>query len=138
MLLSRLQIPELINIRGQVVSNSQDFTWTASNFAGFFYYDLNEDITTESLSVSGINGRVIPENGLKYSTTIKNVPYKYTNWGAYPVVGLFGEKYVALSPTDASKIAKLAVDSKDKFTVKIGENKDLGAELQSPSKAGKY
>ena len=31
-----------------------------------------------------------------------------------------------MSPTDASKIAKLAVDSKDKFTVKIGENKDLG------------
>ena len=118
--------PGTYPIRGQVVSNSQDFTWTASNFAGFFYYDLNEDITTESLSVSGINGRVIPVNGLKYSTTIKNVPYKYTNWGTYPVVGLFGEKYAALSPTDASKLAKLVVDSKDKFTVKIGENKDIG------------
>ena len=34
--------------------------------------------------------------------------------------------YVGSSPTDASKLAKLAVDSKDKFTVKIGENKDLG------------
>jgi S-layer protein (TIGR01567 family) len=118
--------PGTYQIRGQVVSNPQDFLWSASNFAGFFYYDLNEDITTESLRVSGISGRVIPVNGLKYSTTIKNVPYKYTNWGAYPVVGLFGEKYVALSPTDASKLTKLVVDSKDKFTVKLGENKDLG------------
>jgi S-layer protein (TIGR01567 family) len=118
--------PGTYQIRGQVVSNPQDFLWSASNFAGFFYYDLNEDITTESLSVSGISGRVIPVNGLKYSTTIKNVPYKYTNWGAYPVVGLFGEKYVALSPTDASKLTKLVVDSKDKFTVKLGENKDIG------------
>jgi S-layer protein (TIGR01567 family) len=118
--------PGTYKIRGQVVSGPQDFTWDASNFAGFFYYDLNEDIATESLSVSGISGRVIPEKGLKYSTTIKNVPYKNTNWGTYPVVGLFGEKYVALSPNDASKLAKLVVDSKDKFTVKIGENKDLG------------
>jgi len=118
--------PGTYPIRGQVVSNSQDFSWNAANFAGFFYYDLNEDITTESLSVSGISGRVIPVNGLKYSTTIKNVPYKHTNWGAYPVVGLFGEKYAALSPNDAGKLAKLVADSNDKFTVKIGENKDLG------------
>ena len=57
--------PGTYQIRGQVVSNPQDFLWSASNFAGFFYYDLNEDITTESLRVSGISGRVIPVNGLK-------------------------------------------------------------------------
>ena len=108
-------------IRGQVVSDSQDSLWNATNFAGFFNSDL-----IESLSVSGINGRVIPVNGLKYSTTIKNIPYQYTNWGSYPVVGFFGEKYVALSPNDASKFSKLVMDSKDKVNVKIGENKDLG------------
>ena len=52
------------------------FTWNADNFAGFFYYDLNKNVKTETLSVSGINGRVIPEDGLKYSTTIKSVAYK--------------------------------------------------------------
>ena len=36
---------------------------TAANFAGFFY-DLKDDVYTESLDVSGINGNVIPEGGL--------------------------------------------------------------------------
>ncbi len=118
--------PGTYEIRGQVVSGPQDFSWNASNFAGFFYYDLNENIATESLSVSGISGRVIPEKGLTYSTTVKNVAYQYNNWGTYPVLGFFGEKYIALNPNDSSKLAKLVVDTRDRFTVKIGESKDLG------------
>jgi len=60
----------------------------------------------ESDSVNGLN-TALPSRMFPISTLT----------GAYPVVGLFGEKYVALSPTDASKLTKLVVDSKDKFTV---------------------
>ena len=123
--------PGTYQIRGQVASGSGDFTWNATNFAGF-YYDLNDDVATESLKVSGIptNGNVIPEGGLVYSTTIKNVDYQYNNakadWGQYPVMGLFAEEYIPLNPDKADKLAKLILDSDDKYTIRTGELLDLG------------
>ena len=121
--------PGTYQIRGQVASGAGDFTWNATNFAGF-YYDLNDDVSTESLSVKGINGNVIPEGGLVYSTTIKNVDYQYTNakanWGQYPVIGFFAEEYIPLNPDKADKLAKLILDSDDKYTIRTGELLDLG------------
>ena len=119
--------PRPIEIRGAVASGTQPFIWTSDNFAGFFY-DLNKNVGNESLSISGINGRSIPMNGLKYSTSITKVGYKYkdANWGTYPVIGFFGEKYVPLKENNASKVAKLILDSKDKYALKTGENLELG------------
>jgi S-layer protein (TIGR01567 family) len=114
-------------VRGQVVSGAQPFTWNASNFAGFFY-DLKKNVETESLSISNINGRIIGDNGLKYSTTIKSVDYKSDDFtGTYPVLGFFAEEYVPLKASSASKLAKLVMDSKDKYTVKTGEKLELGS-----------
>ncbi len=45
----------------------------------------------------------------------------------YPVLGFFAEKYVPLKSNDASKLAKLVLDSKDKYTLKTGEKLDLGS-----------
>ena len=101
-------------------------TWTAANFAGFFY-DLKKNVATESLAVSGINGNVIPKNELVYTTTIGNVDYQSDDFnGTYPVLGFFAEEYVPLKSNDASKLAKLVVDSDDKYTLKTGEKVDLG------------
>ena len=121
--------PGTYEVRGQVASGAGDFTWNATNFAGF-YYDLNDDVSTESLKVSGISGNVIPEGGLVYSTTIKNVDYQYSNakadWGQYPVIGFFAEEYIPLNPDKADKLAKLILDSDDKYTIRTGELLDLG------------
>jgi len=82
--------PGTYEIRGQVVSGTDAFIWDATSFAGF-YYDLNDNVVTESLSVSDIYVNMIPEGGLVYSTTIQNVDYEYSNtaagWDQYPVIG---------------------------------------------------
>ncbi|KKG13944.1 S-layer protein domain-containing protein [Methanosarcina sp. 2.H.T.1A.15] len=121
--------PGTYELRGQVASGTGDFTWDATKFAGF-YYDINDDVSTESLKVSGIKGNVIPEGGLVYSTTIENVDYEYSNvkanWGQYPVIGFFAEEYIPLNADKADKLAKLILDSDDKYTIRTGELLDLG------------
>jgi S-layer protein (TIGR01567 family) len=126
-LMKEITEPGTYELRGQVASG--DFTWDASNFAGFFY-DLKDDVSTESLDVSGINGNVIPEGGLTYETTIKNVDYEYSNadagWDQYPVIGFFAEEYIPINADKADKLAKLVLDSDDKYTIRTGETLDLG------------
>ena len=121
--------PGTHEIRGQVVSGTGDFTWDATNFAGF-YYDIDDDISTESLSVSGIEGNVIPVGGLVYTTQTKQVSYDYdkpaAGWDKYNVIGFFAEQYIPLKPAKADKLAKLILDSNDKYTVRTGEKLDLG------------
>ena len=115
--------PENYEVRGQVASG--DKIWTADNFAGFIY-NLNSNVSTESLKVLGVSGNVIPECGLVYNTTIKEVKYNFENWGTYSIIGFFCESYVPLKSNDASKLAKLVLDSDDKYTMRTGETLDLG------------
>ena len=119
----------IFEVRGQVANGPGNFVWDASNFAGFFY-DLNDDVSTETLSVEGISGNVIPEGGLTYNTTIKNVDYEFfapnATWDQYPVLGFFAEKYIPLNENSADKLAKLVMDSDDKYTIRTGETLDLG------------
>jgi S-layer protein (TIGR01567 family) len=119
--------PGTYEFRGTVVSGAQPYTWTSDNFAGFFY-DLNKNVNTETMSVSGVSGTTIPVNGLKYSTTIKSVGYKASDVfnGTYPVIGFFAQKYVPLKSNDASKLAKLVLDTDTKYSLKTGEKLDLG------------
>ena len=120
--------PGVYEIRGTVATGAQ--TWNADSFAGFFY-DLNKNVKTEQMSVTNLQGRVIQKDGLQYSTTIQNVGYKYKqgSWAnaTYPVIGFFAQKYVPLKPLQADKLAKLVMDSKDKYTLKTGEKLDLGS-----------
>ena len=117
--------PGTYEVRGQVASGADDFEWTAANFAGFFY-DLNDNVETESLSVSNIDGNVIDEGGLVYETQIQEVDYEYEDWGQYSVLGFFAEKYIPINPDKADKLAKLVLDSDDKYTIRTGETLDLG------------
>ena len=75
---------ESIEIRGPVYNGSDIndiiakqlavvITMDATQFAAFFY-DINDNVTTETLSiknVAGTTGKVIGEDGLVYTTTIK-------------------------------------------------------------------
>ncbi|AGF97389.1 hypothetical protein MmTuc01_2057 [Methanosarcina mazei Tuc01] len=109
--------PGTYEIRGEVAEG--DFSWDATNFAGFFY-DVNDDVSTESLTVTGLNGgNVIPEGGLVYETTIQMVDYEYSKpsvgWDQFPVVGFFAEEYIPINPDKADKLAKLVLDSNQVF-----------------------
>ncbi|WP_292390180.1 S-layer protein domain-containing protein [Methanosarcina sp. UBA5] len=116
--------PGTYQVRGQVASGAAK--WDASNFAGFFY-DLKKNVQTESLNVTKVDGNVIPKNDLVYKTTVGNVDYQSGDFnGSYPVLGFFADEYVPLKASDASKLAKLVVDSDDKYTLKTGEKLDLG------------
>jgi S-layer protein (TIGR01567 family) len=118
--------PGVYEIRGTVATGTQN--WDADSFAGFFY-DLNKNVKTETMQVTAVNGRVIPEGGLKYATTVQSVAFKYkgADWTTYPVIGFFAQKYVPLKSSNADKLAKLILDSKDKYTLKTGEKLDLGS-----------
>ncbi|MDR7666480.1 S-layer protein domain-containing protein [Methanosarcina sp. Z-7115] len=126
-LMKQITEPGTYQIRGQVASG--DASWDATSFAGF-YYDINDNVQTESLSVSGLNGNVIPDGGLVYQTAVKNVDYEYDNaaagWDQYPVIGFFAEEYIPLKANSADKLAKLILDSDDKYTIRTGETLDLG------------
>src|SRR5512145_2095267 len=107
-------------------------TVDATDFAAF-YYDINDNVTTESLSikdVAGTENNIIGEGGLVYETQIKQVAYEYENaaagWDNYSLIGFFAEKYIPINPAKADKLAKLVLDSDDKYTIRTGETLDLG------------
>jgi len=128
-----------VEIRGPVFngSNIDDIvgdgvTIDATQFAAF-YYDIDDNVTTETLSiknVSGNSGNVIGEGGIVYSTTIQKVDYEYEKpslgWDNYSLLGFFADKYIPLKSNSADKLAKLVLDSDDKYTVRTGETLDLG------------
>jgi len=108
--------------------NGTAITMDANKFAAF-YYDIDDNVTTESLTiknVAGTSGRTIGDNGLVYKTTIGNAEYKYDDWGNYSVIGFFADKYIPLKSNSADKLAKLVLDSDDKYTLKTGDSLDLG------------
>ncbi len=121
--------PGIYGIGGAASFGTGNFTWNASNFAGFFY-DLDDNVETESLSVSNIDGNVIPEGDLVYETRIENVDYEYENteagWDQYPIIGFFAQKFIPLNNNSADKLAMLVLDSNDKYTIRTGETLDLG------------
>ncbi len=81
-------------VRG-TISQSTDttFDWNPLNFEGF-YYDINEDVGSEKLSLTRTD-RTIAEKALVYTTTPQSVSFKYKNFGSYNVIGFMAEKYFA-------------------------------------------
>jgi S-layer protein (TIGR01567 family) len=60
-----------------------------------FYYDLDEGIGGEKLTLDSISGRSIPEAKLVYSTSPQEVKFIYTGFGKYQVIGFMADKYFA-------------------------------------------
>ncbi len=81
-------------VRG-TISQSTDttFDWNPLNFEGF-YYDINEDVGSEKLSLTR-SDRSIGENKLIYTTTPQSVSFKYKSFGSYNVIGFMADKYFA-------------------------------------------
>ncbi len=83
-------------VRGTVInpSETKEFTWTPYNFEGF-YYDIDDDVGTESLQAKISGSSKIEENDLIYQTSPQPVKFKFENWGKYDVIGFMADKYFA-------------------------------------------
>lgn len=91
--------PGSYELRGTVHDETFDTTvWTPFNFEGF-YYNIDENVSTESLTLTkGISGRSIEDGGLVYSTSPALVNFEHKSWGSYEVIGFMAEKYFAGYP----------------------------------------
>ncbi len=85
--------PGTYEIRGNVATDT--FTWTADNFAGF-YYDIDDDIKTEELTATISEGdKLLEPDGVTYTSTAQANEFEFEEWGTYNVIGFFADKYFA-------------------------------------------
>ncbi|WMW26174.1 S-layer protein domain-containing protein [Methanolobus sediminis] len=120
-------------VRGSVAYGNASETWTAAEFAGF-WYDLDANKSSETLTIDPNNWN-IAEKDLWYNSTIQQTEYEgsfageegvaYPDNETFPVIGLFAEMYVPLDDADASELVKLLVDNDDKYTLRTGSALEL-------------
>ena len=87
--------PGIYEIRGSVADGS--YTWTAENFAGF-YYDIDDDLGTETLTTDLTDGNNLSGDyppGIVYTTDAQPHEFDYYDWGRYSVIGFMGDEYFA-------------------------------------------
>jgi len=87
--------PGTYDVRGAVATS--DFTWNPQNFAGF-YYDIDDDIGTESLTTKITEGNKLSGDipyGVQYTTTAQKIDFEFEDWGYYNVIGFMAKKYFA-------------------------------------------
>ncbi|MDR7666291.1 S-layer protein domain-containing protein [Methanosarcina sp. Z-7115] len=75
-------------------------SWTPFNFEGF-YYNIDEGIGTENLTVEKFENRDIPSGDLVYKSTPQAVEFEHGDWGNFTVVGFMADKYFAGYPDGA-------------------------------------
>jgi len=134
-------------VRGTVINPSKEneFTWTVYNFEGF-YYDIDEDVGTETLTAKITDGKKIEEGDLVYSSEPQPVDFEFSSWGKYDVIGFMADKYFAgynnkteftdeFSVIGESQLRKVLVDNDDSQTLASGSALSLedGYELRIKS-----
>lgn len=127
--------PGTYELRGTVHDETFNTTvWTPFNFEGF-YYNIDENVSTESLTITGdVTGRSIDDGTLIYSTSPASVRFEQRNWGSYEVIGFMAEKYFAGYPENAfensrrvsilsdSILSKILIDSDDRKSMFTGSS----------------
>lgn len=94
--------PGTYEIRGSVAGTvngannivEDRFSWTANNFAGF-YYDMDDNIKTEELTTVVTDRKLLEPDGVVYETKAMVDNFDYDAWGDYLVIGFLAEKYFA-------------------------------------------
>ncbi|MCD4702826.1 MAG: S-layer protein, partial [Methanosarcinaceae archaeon] len=129
---SAVAAADTVEVRGAVVDGNT--TWTAANFAGF-WYDLDEDLSSETLQLLNHTDLTIEEEaGLVYTavprasqtpeyafTVSSTSPTDYT----YSKLGLFATEYFAVDG-EADTLSKIIMDVDDSYTMRTGESLELG------------
>jgi S-layer protein (TIGR01567 family) len=119
-------------VRGTVINpaDTSEFTWTPYNFEGFFY-DIDDDVGTESLQAKITGGTRIEEKNLLYMTRPQPVKFQFEDWGKYDVIGFMADKYFAgynnltkftdeASSINEGQLSKILIDSDDSQTIASG------------------
>ncbi len=107
------------------------YTWDSHSFAGF-YYNLDEDLGTEELTITHIK-RTIDRGDLTYTTMPIEVEFEYPGFGRYQVIGFMADKYFAgytrnsvisgketISTLGSSQLHKVILDDEDKRVINEG------------------
>ncbi|SFM68305.1 S-layer protein domain-containing protein [Methanolobus profundi] len=118
--------------RSSVISTVSDIIIRPTDFSGF-WYDVDNGIGSECITIYNIYGRSIPQGELWYNVSIVQMGYEAdfasedasVHNDTYPVLGLFGNKYVATADDDAGELVRLLVDTDDKYTLRAGSTLDL-------------
>jgi S-layer protein (TIGR01567 family) len=117
-------------IRGTIVDPTVgEFTWNSYNFEGF-YYDIDEDVGTETLTAR-FTGDRINDGALRYRTEPQSVEFDYAPWGSYNVIGFLAEKYFAgynddtvftnrFSVLNEEQLRRVLIDDDESYTVRSG------------------
>jgi S-layer protein (TIGR01567 family) len=87
---------DMVEIRGPVatVEDGAAYTWGPQEFAGF-YYDIDDNIGTESITLT-ITGEALDEpNGVVYQTRAQQDTFDFDEWGDYWTIGFFADEYFA-------------------------------------------
>lgn len=116
-------------LRGTVAE--EEFKWTPLNFEGF-YYNIDEGLGTESLTVKKINEKTIEKGELEYKSQPEEVKFQHGDWGEFEVMGFLADKYFAgypenklsdsISLVSNGELAKVLIDSEEKKTVFSGSS----------------
>ncbi|MDM7911473.1 MAG: S-layer protein domain-containing protein, partial [Methanotrichaceae archaeon] len=119
-------------VRGTVIDPSEvdEFNWNPYNFEGF-YYDIDDDIGTENLTVRITGTSRIAEGDLIYETNPQPVTFEFDRWGKYDVIGFMADKYFAgynddteftdpVSIINEGQLRKILLDSDDDRTISTG------------------
>lgn len=80
-------------IRGTVSEGADPFTWNPYNFEGF-YYNLDEDIISETMTIDP-DGRTIRAGDLEYISEVREVDFQNGAWDSFQVIGFMAEQYFA-------------------------------------------
>jgi S-layer protein (TIGR01567 family) len=137
--------PGTHDIRGTVYDTGKA-TWDHMNFEGF-YYNIDDDLGTETLRVEECSGNTIPEDKLIYETTAQLVQFDLSRWGSYKIVGFMAESYFAgyekgvtddditnedINLLSKDMLSKVLVDVEDYLRISTGASLQLeeGYELK--------
>ncbi len=97
-------------VRGTVSQDiDANFDWNPLNFEGF-YYNINEDVGSEKLSLTR-SDRSVGAKKLVYTTTPQSVSFTYNDFGSYKVVGFMADKYFAGYTSNSTGITSTAIST---------------------------
>jgi S-layer protein (TIGR01567 family) len=111
--------PGTYELRGTVHDEKFNTSvWTPFNFEGF-YYNIDDNVSTESLVIEKLNGRIINNDMLVYSAKPARVEFEHKSWGNYEVVGFMAEKYFAGYPENTLGNSKSVSVLSDRILSKV-------------------
>lgn len=106
--------------RGAMHTGLNNLTaWDGLNYAGFLY-DIDSSNYSESLVITNMTGRRIPEGGLTYTSYRLKIPYAVTDIkgiktegteGSYVTFSLGGNKY----PLKTNGLARILIENGDYY-----------------------